>query len=113
MTEYLKAFNEILGVENPCPRCGGLGRYTYASTATWRGGCAGMTATVDICDQCWGSGDATRKWLDLRLVSGLIDSHRELLDMAGPLVDADPRASQRSKRIVDHACDVQRAWRRR
>lgn len=113
MSECLKALNAVRGVENPCQLCGGLGKYTYGDTTTWRGGCGGQTATTDICDKCWGSGDATKPWTDLRLVAGLIDSHRELLDLAGPLVDSEPRASQRSKRIVEHACDVQRAWRRR
>jgi hypothetical protein len=54
------------GVETPCDRCRGLGVVTYASTSTWRGGMGGASMTRDVCDVCWGSGDAHDHWTDLR-----------------------------------------------
>lgn len=50
----------------PCVGCAGLGVKAYGSTATWRGGIGGQAITNDICDTCWGSGDASRPWLNLR-----------------------------------------------
>lgn len=52
--------------EYPCARCTGLGRVLYGSTATWRGGIGGRAMTPDVCDKCWGSGDALRHGVDLR-----------------------------------------------
>lgn len=53
-------------VEDPCPVCSGSGVKTYGSTATWMGGIGGQMVTSGVCDSCWGSGDAHRKWTDLR-----------------------------------------------
>lgn len=88
MSEHLRGFSEYLvasrearearGVENPCPRCGGLGKRSYADTTTWRGGCGGQEVTADICDKCWGSGEAAKPWTNLRLVQSLLESHRDL-----------------------------------
>ena len=50
----------------PCARCQGWGTITYGSTALWRGGMGGATLTSGVCDLCWGSGDETRPWTDLR-----------------------------------------------
>lgn len=52
--------------EYPCARCTGLGRRTYGSTATWRGGIGGQAMTPDVCDECWGSGDAMRLGVNLK-----------------------------------------------
>jgi len=49
-----------------CARCGGSGVRLYATGATWRGGAAGQVATPDVCNLCWGSGDAARPGADLR-----------------------------------------------
>ena len=54
------------GVLDPCPTCHGSGVVVYASTATWRGGMGGAAMTHDVCDGCWGTGDAHRKGTDLR-----------------------------------------------
>lgn len=54
------------GVRTPCPACGGAGCRIYPNTATWRGGMGGSLLTRDVCDLCWGSGDATIPWTDLR-----------------------------------------------
>jgi hypothetical protein len=62
----LKWALEWRGIEDPCPHCGGSGVQTYGSTATWRRGIGGQALTQDVCDQCWGSGDAHRKGVDQR-----------------------------------------------
>lgn len=57
---------ERRGVRNPCASCQGLGVALYGTGTTWRGGCGGQACTYDVCDQCWGSGDHSNKWMDLR-----------------------------------------------
>lgn len=57
---------DLRGVETPCPKCDGYGVRLYGSTSTWRGGMGGQALTHGVCDSCWGSGDATRQWTDLR-----------------------------------------------
>ncbi len=54
------------GVETPCAQCSGSGGIVYGSTSTWRGGIGGSAMTHDVCDACWGSGDASEPWADLR-----------------------------------------------
>ena len=54
--------------EFPCKRCGGRGRRAYGSTSTWSGGIGGQMITGDVCDSCWGTGDATRKGANLRML---------------------------------------------
>lgn len=49
-----------------CDVCGGSGNRLYGSTATWHGGIGGQAMTLAVCDHCWGSGDKTRHWTDLR-----------------------------------------------
>ena len=53
----------------PCEPCHGLGVRVYGSTATWRGGAGGMAITSDVCDRCWGSGNADRPWPSHRKLS--------------------------------------------
>lgn len=48
--------------EDVCLRCNGLGTHLYATTGTWRSGSGGATMTTDVCDKCWGSGRASRRW---------------------------------------------------
>lgn len=38
----------------------------YGSGAAWRGGMGTASSMVDVCDVCWGSGDANRHGEDLR-----------------------------------------------
>ena len=59
------------GVREPCADCGGAGVKMYESTSTWRGGIGGAAMTNDVCDKCWGSGDADSPWY----------SHREFESM--------------------------------
>lgn len=54
-------------LERQCPRCGGAGAYSYASTSTWRGGVGGAMFTPDVCDLCWGSGDENNPGENLKL----------------------------------------------
>jgi len=54
------------GIRNPCSVCSGYGNREYPSTATWRGGVGARAVTLDVCDGCWGSGDADRSWTDIR-----------------------------------------------
>ena len=55
---------------NACSKCGGSGKRAYQNTTTWHGGIGGQMVTIDICDKCWGSGDVTWTWLNLRVVTG-------------------------------------------
>ena len=72
------------GVEpgDECPACRGWGRRSYASTATWRGGCGGQTITTDVCDKCWGSGSRAVSWADLRRMTGHIQALETQRDAA-------------------------------
>lgn len=54
------------GVETPCEKCAGFGCYVYGSGATWRGGIGTASPCRDVCDSCWGSGNADAAWTDLR-----------------------------------------------
>jgi hypothetical protein len=83
----LADFMRIRGVKAPCPKCDGFGVRAYASTATWRGGMGGSAITDDVCDSCWGSGDAKRPWTDLRKIQAQFEKMtaeiRRLRIMAG------------------------------
>lgn len=63
MWQYFLEWREV---EVPCEGCGGTGKRQYGSTSTWRGGFGGQAMAVDICDRCWGSGDKTRPFRNLR-----------------------------------------------
>lgn len=56
---------------NLCKMCQGYGTILYGSTATWHGGIGGAAMTTDVCNKCWGSGNAERPW----------PSHREFYSM--------------------------------
>lgn len=59
-----------------CSKCDGIGRISYPSTTTWRGGIGGQMVTEDVCDRCWGSGDEERKGVDLRAMEAEIERLR-------------------------------------
>ncbi len=63
--EFIKRFK---GARTPCERCSGLGSKMYSSTATWHGGIGGAAMSRDICDRCWGSGDADYPFADQRKI---------------------------------------------
>ena len=52
--------------DEPCKRCSGSGIAAYGSASTWRGGISGQVITSDVCDKCWGSGNAEKPWVNLR-----------------------------------------------
>lgn len=62
------------GVEEPCPTCRGLGTRGYGSGSTWRGGMGTAAYATDVCDTCWGTGDASRVGVDLRKLEAARDA---------------------------------------
>ena len=52
--------------DKPCGSCSGSGVRVYGSTSTWRGGIGGQAVTSDVCDTCWGSGNQSKPWTNLR-----------------------------------------------
>lgn len=61
-------------VDAICPRCQGDGQRAYSSTSTWRGGMGGASISYDVCDACWGTGDAQNPGCDLRLLRDQADA---------------------------------------
>lgn len=57
----------LRGVENPCPKCLGMGRHRHLAG---HGGTGGGTDFdhFRVCDACWGSGDPHKPGFDLRKV---------------------------------------------
>lgn len=62
-SQFMKRF---LGVDDPCERCHGAGRYMYGHGSTWRGGVGTTGMAWDVCDVCWGTGDKHKTGVDLR-----------------------------------------------
>jgi hypothetical protein len=63
------AYEEMLmirGIKEPCKACSGLGVTAYGNTSTWHHGIGGQAVTSDICDECWGSGDKNKPWMNLK-----------------------------------------------
>jgi len=56
----------VLNGDEPCKECGGSGVKVYGDTSTWRHGIGGQMITSDVCDKCWGSGNAKMAWTNLR-----------------------------------------------
>lgn len=71
-----ESFLSWRGVETPCSRCDGAGVRVYADSSTWRRKPAGQALTTDVCDACWGTGDANRKGADLRRLDRARDEAR-------------------------------------
>lgn len=82
--EQLKNVREI---ETLCIGCQGTGIKLYSSTATWRGGIGGMMMTTDICDRCWGSGDANRTWVNLRELDAVKKENKMLREKVRTLLE--------------------------
>ena len=53
-------------VDDICFECGGSGALVYGNTSTWRGGVGGNAMTRGVCNKCWGSGDTSKPWTNLR-----------------------------------------------
>ena len=64
--EFMPRFLEWRNIETPCKRCSGAGSYGYGNTATWMGGIGGSMVTWGVCNLCWGSGDSSNQWLNLK-----------------------------------------------
>jgi hypothetical protein len=71
--EIYKMFLEWRGIDPDfgmvCSSCSGSGVKSYGSTSTWRGGIGGQMITTDVCDKCWGSGNAHCAWPSHRLIT--------------------------------------------
>ena len=70
----LEEIHRRRGVSVPCEQCDGLGAHMYSSGATWRGGMGTASFEPDVCDVCWGSGDAHRHGADLRAMTAQRDA---------------------------------------
>lgn len=66
--EFLSLVHRRRNVRVPCDKCSGLGGRWYSSGSTWRGGMGTARCEHDVCDACWGSGDASRPWTNIREV---------------------------------------------
>lgn len=77
---YFQSFIRSRGVDTPCPVCNGLGTMSYGDTSTWRHKSGGHLLTVDVCDCCWGSGDANRRGADLRAMEAKIKELENKVD---------------------------------
>jgi len=68
--KFFADFLKVRGVEKACTGCNGTGAKSYPDTSTWRGDGGGQSFEIDVCDECWGSGDV-KPW----------PSHREFFEM--------------------------------
>lgn len=76
-------FWDLRGIgEYPCVTCTGTGVRSYSSSAGWRSGAAGQTVTTDVCNDCWGTGDALRLGVNLRVALGPRGKEASALDGA-------------------------------
>ena len=74
---YYQDILDARGVKTACKKCNGLGVRMYGDSSTWhKGGMAGQVLTHDVCDVCWGSGDANRHGADLRKLAELIGKEK-------------------------------------
>jgi len=66
-----------------CKGCSGAGKMVYSNTSTWHHAFGGQMITSDVCEQCWGSGSASRPWPSWREIWHLkqvIESKNALID---------------------------------
>ena len=82
MSEWrLKCGMNLGPVDNLCPACEGTGIRMYPNLATWRskpGGISCNAMSRDVCDSCWGSGDADHPWLNLKVNEVRMDAAKKL-----------------------------------
>jgi hypothetical protein len=92
--EASAAYDEEKNNEDACPRCNGEGIAMYGSTSTWHGGIGGCAMTYDVCDDCWGSGSKTKKWIDLRKVTEAIkNKDNEISHLRNALLEIAKRGA--------------------
>ena len=66
--------------EDCCKKCQGSGVSVYADTTTWKGGIGGQMMTQDVCDKCWGSGNQTKPWVNLKDMQRKVSFYTERLN---------------------------------
>ena len=71
-----------------CTGCGGVGRKSYPSTATWAGGIGGQAVTDGICDKCWGTGRTDRTGADLRRIRARLAVAERVIEKGKRLSEA-------------------------
>ena len=64
--EMVERFKSWRDINELCRGCGGSGNKTYGNTSTWKHRVGGQSITQDVCDECWGSGDATKPYRNLK-----------------------------------------------
>jgi hypothetical protein len=72
-----EALSEVLrmrGVETPCETCHGMGVRWYLGAFTWKDAGGGGDRRRDVCDSCWGTGDADRQGVNLRKMAAEEDA---------------------------------------
>jgi hypothetical protein len=70
---YVRRHRHIRG--DLCAQCGGWGTYLYPDSGTWRdAGIVCHAFTPDVCDECWGSGDALHPGADLRKMEAAMEA---------------------------------------
>lgn len=72
----MQEFLDWRGIQEACSECQGSGQKSYPNTSTWRkSGRSGQAITNDVCDKCWGTGDARRAGTDLRALEAKLRDH--------------------------------------
>ncbi|MBU1082745.1 MAG: hypothetical protein KKB59_19830 [Spirochaetes bacterium] len=86
---YRQMFLEWRDIEHMCHKCGGSGKYTYPSSATWHGGIGGQVLTNDVCDKCWGSGDEINKGANLKMLFSRIKNLEWRIEECASIIDRE------------------------
>lgn len=103
--EALALAQRMRGVVDPCPLCQGLGWRMYSSGSTWRGGMGTASFAHDVCDVCWGSGDAARPVADLRAMESARagwDEYQCMRWLSGQLGAELPTIRKRIAALSEH-----------
>lgn len=70
--QFLQRLMDERDIDEICSDCHGSGRKCYGSSATWGGGIGGQTITGGICDKCWGSGDSSKPFTNLKKLNNIL-----------------------------------------
>lgn len=70
--DFLTKLKDYRNIQTICSECGGTGIKAYGNTSMWRHGIGGNAITSGICDKCWGSGDESNQWTNLRTLSNVL-----------------------------------------
>lgn len=80
-----------------CEKCSGWGIILYSSTSKWRGGIGGQAMTTGECNKCWGSGDSSNPWLNLKLLDSILTKEQKKL-LKERLEENESRSSKKVER---------------